>query len=105
MFYSEDETVGEEHHFMSDIDTEMLPGEKEGQEMIPQLERRFMPHELVSISIYEDDHPMSECAINTSICHRAPEELPAPIAERMTIVEPFIAPNYIYKIFDEANNW
>jgi hypothetical protein len=66
--------------------------------MIPQLERRFMPHELVSISIYEDDHPMSDCAINTSICHKAPEELPTPIAER--VEGPTTAPNYIYKIFE-----
>jgi hypothetical protein len=30
MFYSEDENNETEHQFMSDIDTEMLPGEKEG---------------------------------------------------------------------------
>jgi hypothetical protein len=105
MFYTEDENSDNEHKFFTDVDDEMTENEKEGEEIIPQLERRFMPHELVSISFYEDEHPMGETAINMSICHKGPEDLPEEISKRVKSEGPVVNPNYIYKIFDSETNW
>jgi hypothetical protein len=41
----------------SDLDDETTKDEQEGEVLIIALENYFFPSEIISISIYEEDHP------------------------------------------------
>jgi hypothetical protein len=75
--------------------------------MIVPLNQRFMPHELVSISIYEEDHPNMDGGLSTSITHYSPPSndedpcMPDLIKDRMNDKDTIVNPNYRYKLIEK----
>jgi hypothetical protein len=93
--------------FITDFDDKITEGEQEGENMIGPLNQRFMPHELVSISIYEEDHPNNDDGLSTSITHYSPPSndedpcMPDLIKDRMNNKDTIVNPNYRYKLIEK----
>jgi len=88
IFYNDDTRALKVQYF-TDFDDKIEADEKEGAIIVEPMNKRFMPHELVSITIYEEDHPNTEDGLSTSITHYSPPSrdedpcMPDLIADRM----------------------
>jgi len=106
MFYYEDPKA-KQIQFFTDFDDEITAEENEGQNLIPSLNKHFMPHELTNITIYEESHP-NDKGLSTSITHTsAPgadpdaRDFPDEISKR-TKQETPVNPNYRYQLFENT---
>jgi hypothetical protein len=94
--------------FLTDFDDKIDCDEEEGRVLIEPMNRRFMPHELVSITIYEEDHPNTDDGLSTSITHYSPPSqdedpcMPELISERMPNKGTEVQPNYTYKLLSRS---
>jgi hypothetical protein len=107
VFYNDDVRALKVQYF-TDFDDKIETDEMEAKACIGPMNSRFMPHELVSITIYEEDHPNSEDGLSTSITHYSPPSrdqdpcYPDTIAERMPNKETEVRPNYSYKLIEKT---
>jgi hypothetical protein len=71
IFYTDD-LVAQTTQFFTDFDDKVDQDEQEGEVLIEPMNKRFAPHEFVSFTIYEEDHPNTEDGLSTSITHVSP---------------------------------